>query len=89
MFKGLLGKKLGMTQVFDEEGTAVSGHSSRSWAMFCYPDQNDPKRWLFCIQLGYDEVKDKKLTGGELGHLQKKNLPALRLSREFRSKEAM
>ena len=37
MFKGLIGKKIGMTQIFDENGAANSCHTHRSWAMFRYP----------------------------------------------------
>ena len=38
------------------------------------------------IQLGYEEVKPKKLTRGQLGHLKRNNLPPLKVLREFRSK---
>ena len=39
------------------------------------------------VQLGFDEVKPKRLTGGELGHLKRNNLPPLRFIREFRAKD--
>jgi large subunit ribosomal protein L3 len=35
------------------------------------------------VQLGFDEVKPKRLSGGELGHLKKSNIPPLRFLREF------
>ena len=39
------------------------------------------------MQLGFDEVKPKRLTGGELGHLKRNKLPPLRFIREFRAKD--
>ncbi len=39
------------------------------------------------MQLGFDEIKPKRLTQGELGHLKETNLPPLRFLREFRAKE--
>ena len=41
---------------------------------------------ISAVQLGYDEVKPKRLSGGELGHLKRNNLPPLRFLREFRAK---
>jgi large subunit ribosomal protein L3 len=37
--------------------------------------------------LGYEEVKPKRLTGGEIGHLKRTNLPPLKFLREFKAKE--
>jgi large subunit ribosomal protein L3 len=39
------------------------------------------------VQLGFEEVKPKRLTGGRLGHLKRNSLPPLRYLREFRVKE--
>jgi len=41
------------------------------------------------IQLGFEEAKPQRLTGGELGHLKKNDLPALRFLREFRTNEEL
>ena len=38
MLKGLIGKKVGMTQIFDDDRPGNPGHVDRSWAMLCYPD---------------------------------------------------
>ena len=37
---GLIGKKIGMTSIFDENGKEHAVYSNRSWAMRCYPSQN-------------------------------------------------
>ena len=87
MFKGLLGKKLGMTQVFDEAGAAFPVTLIEAGPCFVTQIRKVKKEGYAAIQLGYLEVKEKKLTGGELGHLQKRKLPAMRYLREFRSKE--
>lgn len=87
MFKGLLGKKLGMTQVFDEAGAAFPVTLIEAGPCFVTQIRTVKKEGYAAIQLGYLEVKEKKLTGGELGHLQKRKLPAMRYLREFRSKE--
>ena len=39
------------------------------------------------VQLGFREVKPKRLTGGQLGHLKRNELPPLRILREFRVKD--
>jgi large subunit ribosomal protein L3 len=87
MFKGLIGKKLGMTQVFDEAGAALPATLIEAGPCFVTQIRTTNRDGYAAIQLGYQEVKDKKLTRGELGHLQKKNLPTLRYLREFRTKE--
>jgi len=87
MFKGLLGKKLGMTQVFDEAGAAFPVTLIEAGPCFVTQIRKVKKEGYAAIQLGYQEVKEKKLTGGELGHLQKRKLPAMRYLREFRTKE--
>jgi large subunit ribosomal protein L3 len=38
------------------------------------------------VQLGFDEAKPKRLTGGQIGHLKRNNIPPLRFLREFREK---
>lgn len=87
MFKGLIGKKLGMTQVFDEAGAAFPVTLLEAGPCFVTQIRTTNKDGYAAIQLGFQEVQDKKLTRGELGHLQKNQLPTLRYLREFRTKE--
>ena len=86
MFKGLIGKKIGMTQIFDEEGVAIPVTLIEAGP--CYVTQvcTPEKEGYSGVQLGFDEVKPKRLAGGELGHLKRNNLPPLRFLREFRVK---
>jgi large subunit ribosomal protein L3 len=83
MFKGLIGKKLGMTQVFDENGTAVPVTLIEAGPCFVTQVRTNEKDGYSAVQLGFNEIKTKKLTGGELGHLKRNNLPPLKYLREF------
>jgi large subunit ribosomal protein L3 len=85
MLKGLIGKKVGMTQIFDEDG--VSHPATLIEAGPCYVTQvrNTQKDGYSAVQLGFGEVKTKRLTGGQLGHLKRADLPPLRYLREFRA----
>jgi len=86
MLKGLIGKKIGMTQIFDDAGVAVPVTVIEAGP--CYVTQvRVPERDGYsAVQLGYGEVKPKRLTGGQLGHLKRNDLPPLRFLREFRVK---
>ncbi len=87
MFKGLIGKKLGMTQVFSEDGNALPVTIIEAGPCFVTQIRTLEKNGYSAVQLGYGEVKEKKLTSGQLGHLKRNDLPALRYLREFRIKK--
>ena len=80
----LLGRKLGMTQVFREDGrvervTVVEAGPCHVTAVRT-PDRDGYE----AVQLGFGEVSEKRLPKAELGHLKKADAPALRHVREFR-----
>jgi large subunit ribosomal protein L3 len=85
MFKGLIGKKLGMTQVFNEDGLALPVTLIEAGPCYVTQVRNIKKDGYSAIQLGYGEVKAKKLTKGQMGHLEKNKNPLLRYLREFRT----
>jgi large subunit ribosomal protein L3 len=58
----------------------------RSWALLCYPGEDLEKDGYSSVQIGFEEVKPKRLTQGQLGHLERNNLPPLKVLREFRTK---
>ena len=87
MFKGLLGKKIGMTQIFDENGTAVPVTIIEAGPCYVTQIRTPDKEGYSAVQLGFEEVKPKRLTGGTLGHLKRNELPPLKFLREFRAKE--
>ncbi len=86
MIKGLLGKKVGMTQIFDESGVAIPVTLIEAGPCYVTQIRTVENDGYAAVQLGFEEVKPKRLTGGELGHLKRNNLPPLRFLREFREK---
>jgi large subunit ribosomal protein L3 len=87
MLKGLIGKKIGMTQIFDEQGVAHPVTIIEAGPCFVTQVRTPEAEGYSSIQLGFGEVHPKKLTGGELGHLKVKEIPPLRFLREFRTKK--
>ncbi len=83
MFKGLIGKKVGMTQIFDETGAAIPITLIEAGPCFVTQIRTAERDGYSAVQLGFEEVKPKRLTGGELGHLKRNDLPPLRIIREF------
>jgi large subunit ribosomal protein L3 len=82
--KGLIGKKLGMAQIFDDAGHMIPVTIIEAGPCFVAQVRTKEKDGYTAVQLGYAEIKSKRLTAGELGHLQRASLPPLRYLREFR-----
>ncbi len=89
MLKGLIGKKIGMTQIFDEQGASIPVTVIEAGPCYITQVRTVENDGYLAVQLGFGEVKPKRLTGGQLGHLKRKNLnlPPLRIIREFRVKD--
>ncbi len=85
MLKGLIGKKIGMTQIF-VEGRALPVTLIEAGPCYVTQVRLPDKDGYSAVQLGFEEVRPKTLTGGELGHLKRNTLPPLRFLREFRAK---
>jgi large subunit ribosomal protein L3 len=85
--KAILGRKVGMTQIFNEDGEAIPVTVIEAGP--CYVTQvNTLERDGYeAVQLGFEEVKPQRLSGGEKGHLTRNRLPALRHLREFRMRD--
>ena len=88
MLKGLIGKKVGMTQIFDDAGIAVPVTLIEAGPCYVTQVRVPDTDGYSAVQLGFEEVKPKRLSGGQLGHLKRNNLPPLRFLREFRAKDA-
>lgn len=85
--KGILGRKLGMTQIFDESGTVTPVTIIEAGPCFVTQVRTPERDGYSAIQLGWGEIKPKRLTRGQLGHLRKRDLPPLRYLREIRISE--
>ena len=99
--KGLLGVKVGMTQVIDEKGVATPVTVIQAGPCFVAQVKTEAKDGYSAIQVGFGETKMQRLTKGEQGHLgllktdkkhtqRKKDvgIPAVKHLREFRTKNA-
>jgi large subunit ribosomal protein L3 len=82
--KGLLARKIGMTQMFNEQGEVVPVTVLRAGPCYVTQLRTLERDGYAAIQLGFEETRARRLTQGELGHLVKRNLPALRVLREIR-----
>jgi large subunit ribosomal protein L3 len=88
MLKGLIGKKVGMTQIFDDAGIAIPVTLIEAGPCYVTQVRTSDTDGYSAVQMGFEEVKPKRLSGGQLGHLKRNNLPPLRFLREFRAKDA-
>ncbi len=87
--KGLIGKKVGMTQLFDDAGRAVPVTVIKAGPCYVTQVRTVDQDGYSAVQLGFEETKTQRLSGGELGHLKKNELPPLRILREFRTNEEL
>ena len=67
--KGLIGRKLGMTQVFDENGVVTPVTIIEAGPCYVTQVKTDETDGYNAVQLGFGEVKEKKLSKAERGHL--------------------
>ncbi len=84
MSVGLLGNKIGMTQIFDETGNIIPVTILKVGPCVVTQVKTDAKDGYNSIQVGYSRVSSKSLTQPELGHLQKSNIQPLKHLKEFR-----
>lgn len=82
--KGIIGKKVGMTQIFDDNGNVIPVTVIQAGPCYVTQVRNGEKDGYTAVQLGFGEAKAQRMTKGELGHLKRNNLPALSHLREFR-----
>jgi large subunit ribosomal protein L3 len=82
--KVILGRKVGMTQIFDEHGEAVPVTVIQAGPCYVAQVKRLERDGYDAVQLGFEEVKPQRLSGGEKGHLARNEVPALRHLQEFR-----
>jgi large subunit ribosomal protein L3 len=86
MIKGILGRKIGMTQIFEENGTAAGVTVVQAGPCTVTSVRTPEKDGYRALKIGFEEATGKherKMSGGEKGHLKKKKLPLLRVLREM------
>ena len=82
--KGLIGKKLGMTSIYDESGTAVPVTVIEAGPCVVVQQKDNEKEGYAAVQLGYEDQKEQRMSKPELGHLKKAGVSPKRILREFR-----
>src|SRR3954470_20330865 len=83
----IIGKKLGMTQVFTEDGTRVPVTVIEAGPCPVTGVRDGDRDGYAAVQLSFGEVPERKLTKAELGHLKKAGAPPARTLVEFRDTE--
>jgi large subunit ribosomal protein L3 len=81
--QGLIGKKVGMTSVFDQDGKNVPCTVLQAGPCVVTQVKTIEKDGYFAVQLGFDEKKEKHTTKAELGHFKKVNTTPKRKLIEF------
>ncbi len=84
MSVGLLGNKIGMTQIFDDSGNIIPVTILKVGPCVVTQVKTEARDGYNSIQVGYSNVSSKSLTQPELGHLQKSNIQPLKYLKEFR-----
>src|SRR5205823_11312928 len=82
--KGILGRKLGMTQIFDESARAIPVTAIEAGPCHIAQVRTPERDGYSAIQLSFGDIKEAKLTKPELGHLKKSNLAPQRHLVELR-----
>lgn len=81
--QGLIGKKVGMTSVFDEDGKNIPCTVLQAGPCVVTQIKTKEKDGYFAVQLGFDEKKEKHTTKAEQGHFQKAGTTPKRKLIEF------
>lgn len=81
---GLLGTKIGMTQIFNEEGSAIPVTILKVGPCTITQIKTKDLNGYEAIQIGYEPIKNNKLTKGQLGHFNKSKIKPLKYLREYK-----
>ncbi len=87
MVIGLLGNKIGMTQIFDKSGIIIPVTILKVGPCVVTQVKTESKDGYNSIQIGYGNVSSKVLTQPRLGHFQKSNIQPLKYLKEFKVTE--
>ena len=84
MKKGIIGRKVGMTQIFDEIGNVIPVTVIEAGPCVVAQKKTSENDGYDAIQLGFMEVKEKHMTKAEKGHFEKAGVAAKKHLKEFR-----
>ena len=84
MKKGIIGRKIGMTQIFDENGKVIPVTVVEAGPCVVVQRKTTENDGYEAVQIGFGAISDKKLTKAQKGHFAKADVAAKRVLREFR-----
>ncbi len=84
MKKGIIGKKIGMTQIFDETGNMIPVTVIAAGPCVVAQKKTAEKDGYDAVQLGFQDVKEKHLNKPEKGHFEKAGVALKKYLKEFR-----
>ena len=84
MKKGIIGKKIGMTQIFDEKGNVIPVTVIQAGPCAVVQKKTVETDGYNAVQLGFADVKEKHMTKAEKGHFEKAGVAAKKHLKEFR-----
>ncbi len=88
MQKAIIGKKVGMTQIFDETGHVIPVTVIEAGPCVVTQKKTNEKDGYQAVQLGFEDVKESKLSKGEQGHLNKAGVSFKKHLKEFKLEKA-
>ena len=88
MQKAIIGKKVGMTQIFDENGKVIPVTVVEAGPCVVTQKKTIETDGYEAVQLGFENVKESKLTKPEAGHLKKAGVEAMKHLKEFKLESA-
>ena len=88
MKKGIIGKKIGMTQIFDEAGKVVPVTVIEAGPCVVVQKKTTDKEGYSSVQLGFEDIAEKKLSKPEKGHLDKAGVDYKKYLHEFKLDDA-
>ena len=81
--KAIIGKKVGMSQIFDENGRVIPVTVIEAGPCVVVQKKTSEKEGYNAVQLGFEDIAERKLTKGEMGHLNKAGVSPKKHLREF------
>ena len=88
MKKAIIGKKVGMTQIFDEAGKVVPVTVIEAGPCVVVQKKTVEKEGYNAVQLGFEDAAERRLSKPEKGHFEKANVAAKKHLKEFRLENA-
>ena len=87
MIQGIIGKKIGMTQMFDEDSVMVVATLIEAGPCYVVSKKTADKDGYEALQLGFSEDKPQRYNKAMSGHFKKSKVPPLKILKEFKAEK--